>query len=76
MRLMFADEIVLQHLTRKFPEFLTDPDARVSDDTINARTRTMIVAVQQARSAAIDFTSAALGAYLEGLPDGIVRTRT
>lgn len=73
MRLAFADDIAVQHLTREFPEFGANRDAIVSEEVINARIRTLITAVQQATSAAISFTSAAINAYIDMLPDGVVR---
>lgn len=76
MRVTFADEIAVQHFTRKFPDFAENPDAEVDDETINARTHTLIVAVQRATSAAIAFTGAAINDYLNGLPDGVLRTES
>lgn len=74
MRLAFADDIAIQHITRKFPEFGAGPDAIVSDEVINARVRLLFVAVQRATAAAISFTSAAINAYIDMLPNGVVRT--
>lgn len=76
MRLTFADQVAVQPLTRKFPEFAQDPAAEVSDEQLNARIRTLFTAVQQATSAAIGFTNAAVKAYLDGLPGGVVRVET
>ncbi len=73
MRLAFADEIAVQHLTRKFPDYAEDPDAEVDDETILARIHTLFIAVRDVTSAAITFTQLAVDAYLDTLPEGVVR---
>jgi hypothetical protein len=72
-RFAFADDILLQHLTRKFPEYLESADAKVSDEAIHARIRTLVVAIQQVTSAAITFTASAINAYVDMLPGDLVR---
>jgi len=76
MRLMFADEIAVQYLTRKFPEYGDDPCADVDNATIEARLRTLFIAVRDVTSAAITFTELAIDAYVDTLPDGVVRVES
>lgn len=73
MRLAFADEIAVQHLTRKFPDYADDPDADVDDETILARIHTLFIRVRDVTAAALTFTTLAVNAYLDTLPKGIVR---
>ena len=76
MRLKFADHIANQHLTRKFPEYVGDPDAELDPETIEARLSTLLQAIAEVTAAAQNFATAALDAYFSTLPDGVVRAET
>jgi hypothetical protein len=73
MRLKFADHIANQHLTRKFPEYAADPDAELDQETTESRLRTLFQVMSQVTAAAQNFATAAVKAYLDTLPDGVVR---
>lgn len=71
MRLHFADLISLQHLTRKFPEHVANEDP--SPEIVAERFKTLVIALREAAMAALGFAVAALDAYFDTLPDGVVR---
>lgn len=73
MRLKFADSVVNQHLSRKWPECAKDPDAELDEATIEARLSTLFIAMSEVVAAAQNFVVAALQAYLDALPEGVVR---
>jgi hypothetical protein len=72
VRLNFAYDIAIQHFTRKFPEYVVNPGAELGQELIESRVETLFKAVYQMLRAATDFVVAALSAYLDKLPDGVV----
>ncbi|MCP4383136.1 MAG: hypothetical protein GY798_17220 [Hyphomicrobiales bacterium] len=76
MRLKFADHVSNRHLTRKFPEYVDDPDAELDNETIEARIGSLFKAMVLVTTSAQNFATAAVSAYLDGLPDGVVRVET
>ena len=73
MRLKFADTVVNQHLSRKWPEYVEDPDAELDDAAIESRLSTLFVAMGEVVVAAQNFVVSAVEAYLDALPEGMVR---
>ena len=73
MRLKFADLIAIQHMTRKFPEYVIDPDADLDQGTIEARLSTLFKAIADVTAAAQNFATAVVDAYLDTLPEDVVR---
>jgi hypothetical protein len=63
-------------LTRKFPEYVADPDAELDQETIENRLSTLFQVIAQTSSAALNFAAAAVNAYLDTLPDGVVRAES
>ncbi len=76
MRLKFADEVAIQHLARKFPEYDDDPQADIDRETIEERLSTLIQPMRRATSAALSFTTEAVNVYLDTLPEDVVRVET
>lgn len=71
-RLDFAELIWVQHLTRKFPATEPDADDEARQELEELQLRTLVQAPTTAISAGIRFAMAALGAYLNDLPEGVV----
>lgn len=70
MRLKFAAN---QHLTGKFPEYAADPDAELDQETKGRRVGTLFQAMAEVTAAAQNFATVAVKAYLDRLPNGMVR---
>jgi hypothetical protein len=73
MRLKFADDVVNQHLSRMWPDYVNNPDAELDEATIKSRLSTLFIAMREVVAAAQNFVVAAMGAYLDTLPEGVVR---
>lgn len=73
MRLRFADLIAVQYLTRKFPEYRVELNAELDDETIKTRLASLFQALAAATAAAQNFAAAAVNAYLDTLPDEVIR---
>lgn len=73
MRFTFADSVVNQHLSRKWPEYVKDPDAELDEATIESRMSTLFIAMREVVVAAQTFVVAAVKAYLDTLPEDVVR---
>ncbi len=76
MRLKLADLVTIQHLCRRFPEYAVDPTADLPPEVIEERIHTLFIATRKATSSAVNFAAAALEAYLDTLPDTVVRAES
>jgi hypothetical protein len=74
MRLKFADSVANQHLSRKWPEYAQDPNAELDEEIVTARLKTLMITVRDVVIAAQNFVVAAMQAYLDSLPQGVVRS--
>lgn len=73
-RLHFADEVVIQHLTRKFPEYDEDPQVELDETVIQDRLATMFQSLAEARGAAQRLLIGLITTYLSSLPAAVVRS--
>jgi hypothetical protein len=64
LRLDYADLVMVQHLTRKFPEFEADDHADVEAQDLEARMAELFQALSAITVAAQNFLHAAIHAYL------------
>jgi hypothetical protein len=71
-RLDFAELIWAQHLTRKLPAGDLDADDDAKRALEERQMRTLVEVLTTAINAAIRFAMAALGSYLNELPEGVV----
>ena len=73
-RLHFADEVSVQHLTRKYPEHTEDPTVELDDTVIQDRLATMFQSLAEARGAAQRLLIGLITSYLSSLPAAFVRS--
>lgn len=72
MRLSFADLVAVQHFTRLAPEYVQDPNADPDPEVLHARIASLFAAASTSIAAALRFVPAALNAYFDSLPPGVI----